>query len=171
MFDRYKNNAFRPTKSRVRDAIYDFLQHYYDSLDEKIMYDLYCGSAAVSLNILNKLGLKKLYLVDTNTSNIDSNALDNQKVVVLASDVLSLRIGKKGLRKADIVFLDPPYDSKLADRTIQNMLKYDMLKPESLIICEISSKYLFQNVPKDLSLKRVFCYGLSKIVIFEYSAA
>ena len=55
---------------------------------------------------------------------------------MLNSDFRSYIRGNKGREKFDIIFLDPPYDMKVLNETVQKLSEADMVRENGIIICE-----------------------------------
>ena len=157
----------RPTKSQVREAIKNFLFSY-NHIKQKIMYDLCCGTGCVGLSLIPH-GLKKLYMVDVVSANIDYDACAaNKNIFFIKSDASNIKINNLIKNKADIIFIDPPYGDRITDKILPNIINNDMLSIGAIVIFEVSIEYVFNYIPKDLTLIKVGIYGITKVLFFRY---
>lgn len=105
-----KNEAVRPSKNRVRQAVFNLLTARVD-WDGLVVADLCCGSGAWGLEAISR-GADKVFCVDmderTAAANIKALELDNAKAV--AGDVRQWM----PLALVDVVLADPPYGKGLA---------------------------------------------------------
>lgn len=133
-----KEEVVKPTLDRIKENIFNIIQF---KLQDATVLDLFCGSGALGLESLSR-GAKDVDFVDSNKENIKQLGLLLQKLQSTNQtlhvndyyDVLKhfFDLGKK----FDIIFLDPPYDSDLAELAIQKIFKFDLLNENGIIIWE-----------------------------------
>lgn len=131
------NKTTRPAMAKVRESILSSIQ----PLEGKLVMDLYAGTGSLGLECLSRLA-ENCYFVDSDERAVklirdNINALDvKQRAVVLKR---RLPQGLKGLfhsRPFDIVFCDPPYEKNLINKTLDCLVLYKLIDPQSLIIVE-----------------------------------
>lgn len=173
----------RPTSARVREAAMNLLR---DKLFDCHWLDLFSGSGIMGCEALQK-GAARVIAVekDPKTAQIcksnlikTSSGLSNQCCIeVLIHEVISLL--KKDCRKIewqnaskfpdprfDLVYLDPPYSSKLYPVVLKSLLNGNWLKHDSLVICEHSSRIgLEVNAPWIVKDQRL--YGNSSLLMLS----
>lgn len=123
----------RPTTDRIKETLFNMLQ---TKVGGSVFVDLFSGSGGIGIEALSR-GAKKAYFVE-----YDKKALscihDNlnftkfsDKAMVINADVCSAidRITEE----ADIIFMDPPYDSGL-DLTVLRLLKNSVCVTEDTLI-------------------------------------
>ncbi|MGA8028981.1 MAG: 16S rRNA (guanine(966)-N(2))-methyltransferase RsmD [Bryobacteraceae bacterium] len=100
--------AVRPTPDRLREALFNVLAPY---IEGAFFLDAYAGTGAVGIEALSR-GAKHVILIERNAQalavmreNLRSLGVEHE-VTVLRGSVSSLLPGCK----ADIAFLDPPYE-------------------------------------------------------------
>lgn len=138
----------RPTSDRVREALFSRLEHL-DVLTGARVLDLYAGSGGLGLEAASR-GAKSVLLVDVDRSAAKA-ARGNAAVVgrpgVLVREdtverVLVAGPGSGTSGRADLVFLDPPYDlseDALGD-ALALLVRHGWLAPEALVVVERSSR-------------------------------
>ena len=76
---------------------------------------------------------------------------------------------KAGREEFDVIFLDPPFDSLLAGKSLTYIAGADCLKPGGLIVLEAPLDSGFQTVYGNISLKKTYRYG--QIAVHIYTKA
>ena len=139
-----EGDATRPTAERVKEAVFSMLQ---GDIEDREVLDLFAGSGQMGLEALSR-GAAHATLCDKSTQAINIISENAEKTRLTSKctvrkcdylDALRSNVGKK----FDIVFLDPPYASGYYCVALDNMLKYNILKPTSLIICESDTEEIF----------------------------
>ena len=131
----------RPTPSRVRETLFNWLQPYINGAN---CLDLYAGSGALGIEALSR-GAKHVTFVDINNSNLVS-IKDNLKTFgeeykadFILSDALAALKGQIQ-HKCDIVFIDPPYFKDLLSGALSGVLSSSVVAENTLIYCEKYNK-------------------------------
>lgn len=139
-----KNLELRPTTDRVREAIFDVIRF---KITDAVFLDLFAGSGAMGIEAISE-GAKFSFFVERNSlaiktiySNIKRFRIANQTSVI-KQDVLRFLQAYKSLGvlrdNYDIVFLDPPYASKLTTQTMMLLSDFPAFNKEAIIIAEHS---------------------------------
>ncbi len=130
--------ATRPTTDRIKETLFNMLQ---SKTGDCIFVDLFSGSGGIGIEALSR-GAKKAYFVEYDkkaVSCIKDNlnfTRFNEKAVVMNADVCSAidRIREE----ADIIFMDPPYESGLDMTALKLLSKADCVGADTLVIVEAS---------------------------------
>jgi 16S rRNA (guanine966-N2)-methyltransferase len=166
--------AIRPTSDRVREAVFNILGQNLAGIS---VLDLFAGSGSLALEALSR-GAQKAVLVDNSrrsVSTIKKNLAKcgfQHKAVVLRFD---LRKGLPGRRREllnnqfDLVFLDPPYKTRLLPSLIEALLSRQILAKGARIVAESSRtqhpETAVENPQLQLTTSRL--YGDTRISIFH----
>jgi len=128
--------GLRPTKSIVREAIFDILSKGINNAD---VLDIFAGSGALGLEALSR-GAKSCVFIEktpkTLIKNINNTSSNSKiKIQVIKDD---FRMGLKRFRKTkfDIIFLDPPYYKNYINKAIKLLVRYNLLKENTVIVAE-----------------------------------
>ena len=140
----------RPTLDRVKESLFNIIQN---EISNSIFLDLFSGSGAIGLEAASR-GAKKVILCDKSkdaikviNKNIEKTHL-NEKVELYNLDY-ELLLKTKIKEKLDIVYIDPPYDSDFAIKSIEYILKKDLIDENSSIIIETDDKEkILENLKK-----------------------
>ena len=128
----------RPTAERAKEAVFSMLAF---DIEGRRVLDLFAGSGQMGLEALSR-GAVSAVMVDCARAAVEIIKKNTAKTrlegaeIVCADSLLWLEsAAKKGL-SFDIVFMDPPYAQKLLPRCLEMLLRGNLLKSTSLIVCE-----------------------------------
>lgn len=132
----------RPTTDRVKETIFNILQW---NIAGAYVLDLFAGSGALGIECLSR-GAKEVVFVDKNRDSValvkeNLKDIDGQFSVV-PSDFLSALRTLKNYR-FDLVFIDPPYASKLGELAVDAVIRHGLLSKNGIIVYEHSSDLKF----------------------------
>lgn len=135
-----KELYLRPTTDRVREAIFDVIRF---KVEDSVFLDLFAGSGAVGIEAISE-GAKYSVFVEKHPSairtihaNIKRFKIENETIAIKQDVLKFLETPEEFVKiKFDIVFLDPPYKSKFASRTLFALSDFKLLNSEALIIAE-----------------------------------
>lgn len=134
----------RPTKDRVREAIFSAL----GDISGSVVLDLYSGSGAMGIEALSREAAF-CYFVDiapialkTIKGNINSLNIPNDEYMVISrKDIDAIKFIDK---KIDLLILDPPYKEGKYNEIIEECK--NVLSPNCTIVCESDKKLSFDEV-------------------------
>ena len=168
-----KNAKYRPTTGKFKEALFSILSSgnfaENQGFIDKDVLDLFSGSCSIGFEALSR-GAGHVTFVDIDRNNLQiakNFAIKNNlgsKVTFINSDVTQLKNSKK---KYDIIFIDPPYDEGLVDKSLSILHEYSWLNPNSYIIIEMG-QYEKINIEKHYEIFLERKYGTSKMVILNY---
>jgi 16S rRNA (guanine966-N2)-methyltransferase len=166
--------TIRPTQDSLRAAIFDIMGHDFSGLS---FLDLFAGSGAVGLEAISR-GAKEAVFVEKDPVNVGV-IQENFEVLklgyphpfhrVINADAFASikRFALKGER-FDVVFFDPPFDLKLAKKTLKHLVAYDILHAHSFVVGQFGRD---DSLPDDLEgrfkLLKERNYGSSQLVVLE----
>lgn len=130
----------RPTTDRIKETLFNILQA---DVPGSVFVDLFSGSGAIGIEALSR-GARKAYFVENAEKailcirqNLSFTKMEN-RAIVLKQDVCSA-LGHIG-DAADIIFMDPPYDSG-QEKVILGMLgSVSCLTEDTVVIVEAAVK-------------------------------
>lgn len=128
----------RPTAERAKEAVFSMLAF---DIEGRRVLDLFAGSGQMGLEALSRGAVSAVMVdcaraaVDIIKKNTAKTKLEGAEIVCADSMNWLDGAAKKGL-SFDIVFMDPPYAEKLLPRCLEKLLRGNLLKSTSLIVCE-----------------------------------
>lgn len=130
----------RPTLDRVKEAVFSMLTSY---LADSNVLDLFAGSGALGIEALSR-GAKSSVFVDLSPISLSVTKKNlmathlTDKAICVNQDFSSFLQSTKN--KFDIVFLDPPYSKGLLNEALKQILKYQVLNSDGLVVCELDNR-------------------------------
>ena len=160
----------RPTSERAKEAVFSMLSFDIEGRD---VLDLYAGSGQMGLEALSRYA-KSATFVDNSR---DAVQIINKNVAktklldgatVINSDVNVFLARARG--QYDIVFIDPPYSLHAVCPALEIMIKKNLLKPTSIVVCESSEEDIFENnsaLAEHFDVTRRAKYGVAHITLLK----
>ncbi|WP_035766038.1 16S rRNA (guanine(966)-N(2))-methyltransferase RsmD [Butyrivibrio sp. NC2002] len=141
-----EGNDTRPTQDRIKETLFNMIQN---DVPGAVFIDVFAGSGGIGIEAISR-GAKKAYFIENNikavkciNQNLKTTRFED-RAVVLKQDVL---VGLKNIRESEahIIFVDPPYEGGLYERTFALLSKMPYVTDETLLIAEC-------NLDMDLSV-------------------
>ena len=161
----------RPTTDRIKETLFNILNPY---IQGAVFLDCFSGSGGIGIESLSR-GAKKAYFFENNKkalecikSNLEFTKFD-KVATVISQDILA------GLWQvsdiADIIFMDPPYESGL-DKKVLELLANPDFKPiineDTIIIVEAKLDANFSFVEElGFEVTREKCYKTNKHIFLQ----
>ncbi len=145
--DRSTGNLIRPTSDFAREAIFNILTHGKCGLNghsfvDKRVLDLFCGTGALGLEALSR-GAAKVTFVDQAREAIAIAKYNAERMheEANAEFILTDAVRLAKARQAyDLIFLDPPYFSKLLAPTLENLHSGGWIAEDGVLVAEHDAK-------------------------------
>lgn len=132
-----EGNDTRPTQDRIKETLFNMLQN---DVPGSVFIDVFAGSGGIGIEALSR-GAKKAYFIENNikavkciNQNIQTTKFED-RATVLKSDVL---VGLKNIKEkeVDLIFVDPPYESGLYERTFELLSRLPYVTEYTMLIAE-----------------------------------
>ena len=136
-----KSDRLRPTADRLREALFNILMHAYgDPVTGARVLDLFAGTGALGIEAVSR-GAAFVLFVDNGA---EARALlrNNVEALGLGGVTKVYRRDASNLGPAhpmepfSLVFLDPPYRMKLAEKALASLRDGGWLTPGALLVVE-----------------------------------
>jgi len=143
----------RPTGDRMKEDLFNILAPF---VQGSFFLDVYCGSGAIGIEALSR-GAKSAIFVDSSkeaVNALEANLLktrlrDQAKVFhVSANQALQQLQGQM----FDIIFMDPPYDSREIALSLALISQGDFLAKEGIIVIECPVDLKLPEILKETGL-------------------
>jgi 16S rRNA (guanine966-N2)-methyltransferase len=165
------SRAIRPTSERLRESIFDILEHRFPGqIEGARVVDLFAGTGALGIEALSR-GARFALFFDNGA---EARALLRANVEALAlggvtriwrADATRLGSAPAGGRFG-LAFLDPPYGQGLARPALAALIMGGWLAPNALCVVEEAAKAEIA-APDGLTLVDDRTYGDTRIAFFE----
>ena len=128
-------NTTRPTMDFIKESMFSIVQ----DLEEKKVLDLFAGSGSLGIEALSR-GAVSVDLVEFSTKGI-SQILNNLKTIGSGNEIKVKRkkvesFIKKCNEKYDVIFVDPPYQKDLINKTLKLIIEFKLLNKNGIIVLE-----------------------------------
>ena len=132
-------NALRPTTDRVRESLFNLIDHGHGGCDGTRVLDLFAGTGALGLEALSR-GATRVMFVETGTparalirKNIETLGIQGE-ATLLRQD--ATRLGPCKGAPYDLIFADPPYGKGLGAKALEAAMRGGWIAPDALVILE-----------------------------------
>ena len=131
-------SSARPTLQRVKTSLFSMLNPYI--FEGCRVLDLFAGSGALGFEVLSR-GAGFTTFVDEDKMAVKTikdnlRGVDSKLFSVMQVDYLSALRSFKGHQPFDIIFIDPPYQSKVMYSAIDIIDRYNLLSDDGVIVVE-----------------------------------
>lgn len=168
----------RPTSDRVREALFNIIRA---EIPGSRVLDLYAGTGALGLEALSR-GASCAVFVDQSRQaleliqhNLERSFSNKANSAVAQLDLAQTgSIGKLHSRlpadlSFELIFLDPPYEKGLAEKTIAALAQSDLLHQDTLLIAEERKNTQLAEQYGKLQLVDHRSYGETSLWLYRLS--
>lgn len=156
-----EGNNTRPTLDRVKEALFNMIQ--IDIQDADVL-DLFSGSGALGIEAMSR-GAKRVVLCDKSKEaikvierNLEKTHL-KEKAFVIKNDYIDALNFLKEKFQFDFIFLDPPYAGDMIKKSLEEIIKLELLKEDGIVIIETDEE---ERILKEIKNMNVNVYDLRK---------
>lgn len=161
----------RPTTDKVKESIFNIIQF---ELEGRKVLDLFGGTGQLGLEALSR-GSVHCTFVDQRRDaaalirdNIKSCGFQEQTLVVQGDSLSFLASCRE---KFDVIFLDPPYQTDLLEKSMEAIAKFDILREHGIMVCESAADKVLPALEAPYEQGREYRYGKIKLTICHRSGA
>jgi 16S rRNA (guanine(966)-N(2))-methyltransferase RsmD len=160
-----EGGAVRPTTDMVKEALFNIIQF---DLEGRRVLDLFSGTGQLGIEALSR-GAASALFVDPSApalrlvrANLRHTELAARAEVYREDALAFLRRGGR----FDIVFIDPPYESALAEKALAAINEFDILNENGIIICETKADARLPDLSPPYAKGREYRYGRIRISLY-----
>ncbi len=165
----FKGRSIRPTSDKVREAVFNILPRPFPY---KRVLDLFAGTGAMGIEALSRGAVEAAFVDDDRASvdiirkNIEACGFDPAaRVMKMDSLNAILRLSKRGER-FDLIFIDPPYESALVEKSIEAVDRERLLAAGGILVAETSKRAPVSLETLNLRLADERKYGDTLVYFF-----
>ena len=152
----------RPTSDMVKESIFNIVQF---DIEGRQVLDLFAGTGQLGIEALSR-GARSAVFVDISREAVKL-VKDNVELCGFSDvstffrrDALSYL---KHCGTFDLIFIDPPFDTKLAGMSLERIIEFDKLDTNGIIICETGADIAAPGVLPPYYLLKEYIYGSVKV--------
>lgn len=145
------SEVVRPTSDFAREAIFNILTHGKHGLNghsflDKDVLDVFCGTGAFGLEALSR-GAAKVLFIDASRDAINNTRYNVMKMKEEGAAEFFVADGTrlpKARKSFSLVFLDPPYFTKMIEPALTSLYEGGWIARDALIVVEHDAKETVQ---------------------------
>ena len=166
-----KGNDPRPTADMIKESVFNIIQF---EIQSARVLDLFCGTGQMGLEALSR-GAEHCVFVDASAPALEL-ARRNIKLCGVSERADTVRTFALSYLNGipenhfDIIFIDPPYDTDLTEKTVRRILEFDKLRDNGIMVCETRADYVLPDAPEPRYARREYRYGKIKITLYRKNA-
>ena len=157
------NYDIRPTTDQVKEAIFNICQF---DVEGRRVLDLFGGTGQLGIEAKSR-GAAQVDIIDAAKESIqlirENVKTTGLEIRVLQADALSYL---KSCGEYDLIFIDPPYDSGLAEKALECIKAFDILSKGGIIICETRAETTLQALEPPYMKRKEYRYGKVKLTAY-----
>ena len=158
----------RPTTDRIKETLFNMIQ---GEIPDCVFYDFFAGSGGIGIEALSR-GAKHAYFVENGKNALECIRKNltftkmADKATVVSRDILGAIPFLN--EKADVIFMDPPYQLEIEPAVCQMLKQSGCLKQNTLIIIEAEKDRDLSEIESlGYTLLKEKIYKTNKHVFFE----
>jgi 16S rRNA (guanine966-N2)-methyltransferase len=165
-----KTNITRPTSEKIRQAIFNKLEHNADfsALEGALVLDIFCGTGALGLEALSR-GAKHITFLDNNYEAY-KNLCDSCSQWGVRKEVTLLLKAFDAIPSTptpmDFIFCDPPYYKNLIPSVLEILSQKGWIGDKTAIILELERKEVLE-ISENFEILEEKEYGDTKIMYIK----
>ncbi len=155
----------RPTTDKVKESLFNIIQF---ELEGRRVLDLFAGTGQLGLEALSR-GAEHCTFVDMRreaTALVKENirlCRFEDRARVAQEEALSFLCACR--EKFDVIFLDPPYNSGLLEKSLEQLTRFDILREHGIIVCESGTDWSAPAMTPPYEMGREYRYGQIKLTV------
>lgn len=134
--------GLRPTGDRVRETLFNWLNHLFGNFEEVRGLDLFAGSGALGFELASR-GATHVTLIEKNRTIYQTLCKNRDKLHATTLNIIcddAITYLERNHEKFDIIFIDPPFALNLHEKAISTAIK--RLTPGGLLYVEAPKEWL-----------------------------
>lgn len=165
-----RTRRFRPTSSKVREALFDILR---DAVRDRTFVDLYAGTGTVGFEAISR-GAAKAVFVEADRILVehmrrvaaDIGCSERVQIFHGRAETFISQSAASGHRYA-ILYLDPPYQSDELERILPLLGETDVLEDDGVVVVEHFVKKTLPERFGAWSVRKRYRYGDTALTVYR----
>ncbi len=154
--------ATRPTTDNVKESMFNLIQF---DIEGRRVLDLFAGTGQLGIEALSRGARSAVSMTSRAAMQL---VRANLALCRLQGDVVQGEsLGYlRTCGKFDLIFLDPPYDTGLLDKALENVVQFDILAEGGIIVCESRREKVLPQLQPPYHLLTERNYGKIKLTLY-----
>ncbi len=157
----------RPTTDRVKESVFNIVQFDIEGRD---VLDLFSGSGQMGIESLSRGAASATFLdmspkaTEVIRKNLSATGFSDRARVV-TGDALGFIGSQK--EKFDLIFLDPPYGTRLFAKTLAAIMSFDICREGGIILGECGADTALPEAAEKYAPGRTYTYGRTLVSLYH----
>jgi 16S rRNA (guanine(966)-N(2))-methyltransferase RsmD len=166
----FKGSSIRPTSDKVREAVFNLLAARFPAGFESVL-DLFAGTGAMGIEAISRGAERVLFVehdagaVSVVKKNLTACGIGKAAKILKRSALSALRSFLKSGLGFDLIIIDPPYGSPLAEEVLKNLVR--LLNPGGFVVLEASKRTPLTGAPEGLQVVMEKRYGETLVYLLK----
>ena len=156
----------RPTADLIKESIFNIVQF---DIEGRRVLDIFAGTGQLGIEALSR-GARSAVFVDSSPHAIKLIA-ENLKLCGFSENAQIIRRDAlkylQNSEKFDLIFIDPPYSENVAEDVLGEIIQFDKLNDNGIIIFEMSADRVSPVADLPYKFSKEYKYGGMKIVKYS----
>ena len=141
-----KNMRVRPTADRVKEALFNILASLIGDFNGVQVLDIFAGTGNLGIETLSRGGSRAVFIDNHRESaaiirkNLVMLGLEHKSDILVQEALIALKWLEKQGETFHLVFLDPPYQAGLTEKTLAHLATSGLIADESIIVAEFATQ-------------------------------
>jgi len=152
-----KDLSLRPTSDRVKESIFNILR---GQIEGGTVLDLFAGTGNLGIEALSR-GAKEVTFVEKGKQalrliqkNLEQFGMEERSEVLPTDANRAIEILKERGKAFDLIFMDPPYEQGLIERTLMKLNSHPIYHKDSVLVVEHHRRERLSSAVKGWNLIR-----------------
>tara|TARA_B100000795_G_scaffold245065_1_gene209971 strand:- start:681 stop:1244 length:564 start_codon:yes stop_codon:yes gene_type:complete len=165
----------RPLKDLTKESIFNIISHsnkFNIQLENSNVLDLFSGVGSFGLECLSR-GVSNVTFVE-NYDNVlpilkknISNLNYHKNSIIIENDIIDKLNFKTFKKRFDFIFMDPPYKENKISSILNNIIEFNILSINGIIIIHRHKK-MKDKFPEKFNIIEEKTYGISKVIFGNF---
>lgn len=137
--------GFRPAMGRVREALFSMLEACGVDWRESRVLDLFAGSGSLGFEALSRGAVhacfveSAAYAAAVIAKNAELLHIDRERIAIVREETAKV-LARRPAMPFSVVFIDPPYQKKILEPTLNTLMKNQWVSPGGIINAEVEAR-------------------------------
>jgi 16S rRNA (guanine(966)-N(2))-methyltransferase RsmD len=144
-----RNRSLRPTSDRVKESIFNILR---EEIEGRLILDLFAGTGNLGIEALSR-GARKVVFVEKGRhalgliqKNLAQFGFEGRAEVLPIDANRAIGILKQRRQTFDLIFMDPPYEKGLIEKTLLKLSFHPVYHRDSLLVIEHHRREILPSI-------------------------
>lgn len=164
-----KDVTCRPTGDKVKEALFDIIRFR----AKGSFLDLFGGTGQIAIEAVS-IGFDSAVIIDNSPAsislirkNVDRSGFGSE-ITIIESDYKKYLKHTVADKQFDVIFIDPPYDTELAYKSLKYISESNILKEDGMVVVETAFEKTFDDSYSRLKKIKEYKYGTVKLITYTW---